>query len=73
MPSSVIAHIRYDELNRDLYIRFVSGDLYKYKKVPVEVYNHLMKATSKGTFLNKSIKKNYDYQKIENDKPLSRR
>ena len=73
MPSSVIAHIRYDELNHELYIRFVSGDLYKYKKVPVDVYDRLMKATSKGTFLNKLIKKNYDYQKIESDKPLSRR
>jgi len=73
MPSTVIADIRYDQLNGDLYLRFVSGDLYKYKNVPAEVYEQLMKATSKGTFLNKSIKRNFDYQKIVNDKPLSGR
>lgn len=73
MPSSVIAYIRYDQPKQDLYIRFVSGDLYRYKKVPAEVYEHLLKASSKGTFLNKSIKGNYDFQKMNDDKPLSKK
>ena len=68
MPSTVIAYVRYDEMKQDLYIRFLSGDLYKYKNVPPEVYDDLRSAPSKGTFLNKMIKGNYEYQKVENDR-----
>ena len=70
MPSTVIAHIRYDSLKKDLYIHFISGVLYRYKDVPAEVYEQLIKASSKGTFLNKFIKGNYDYQKVDAYKPL---
>lgn len=73
MPSTVIASIRYDKPKQDLYIRFVSGDLYRYKKVPAEVYENLLHAPSKGIFLNKSIKGNYEFQKIDKDKWLSKK
>lgn len=47
-----------------LYIRFKSGFLYVYYNVPVEVYNALMHATSKGKFFHANIKNIYQYKRI---------
>ena len=64
MPSSVVAAIRYDEKTSKLRVIFQSGNIYDYIKVPEEVYNNMKKASSKGEFLNKEIKPNYDFEKI---------
>lgn len=64
MPSSVVAAVRYDEKTSKLRIVFRSGSIYDYLKVPVEAYNEMMKASSKGEFLNKEIKPNYQFEKI---------
>lgn len=64
MPSSVVATIRYDEKTSKLRIIFQSGSIYDYLKVPAKVYNEMKKASSKGEFLNKEIKPNYDFEKI---------
>ena len=65
MPSSVVAAIRYDEKTSKLRIIFQSGSIYDYLKVPEKVYNEMKKATSKGEFLNKEIKPNYEFEKIK--------
>ena len=64
MPSSVVAAIRYDEKTSKLRIIFQSGSIYDYLKVPENVYNEMRKASSKGEFLNKEIKPNYEFEKI---------
>ena len=64
MPSSVVAAIRYDEKSSKLRIIFQSGSIYDYLKVPEQVYNNMKKASSKGEFLNKEIKPNYEFEKI---------
>ena len=64
MTSSVVAAIRYDEKTSKLRIIFQSGSIYDYLKVPGEVYNQMKKSSSKGEFLNKEIKPNYDFEKI---------
>lgn len=61
--SSDIDKIGYE--NNTLYILFNSGSLYKYIDVKFEVYNALLKATSKGKFFNQYIKNNYNYQRIK--------
>jgi len=40
--------------------------VYDYMKVPLEVYKAMKNATSKGNYLNRYIKGNYDYKKIKN-------
>lgn len=65
MPSSVVAAIRYDVTSSTLRVVYVSGAVYDYKKVPEEVYNEMKKAFSKGEFLNKEIKPNFDFEKIK--------
>lgn len=65
MPSSVVATIRYDINSSTLRVVYVSGAVYDYKKVPEEIYNEMKKAFSKGEFLNKQIKPNYEFKKIK--------
>jgi hypothetical protein len=54
----------YDPVSSTLRVRFVSGMVYDYKKVPEEVFKKMKSARSKGTFLNQRIKGNYEFEKI---------
>ena len=65
MPSSVVAAIRYDVKASTLRVVYVSGAVYDYKKVPEKIYNEMKVASSKGEFLNKNIKPNYEFEKIK--------
>jgi hypothetical protein len=65
MPSSVVAHIRYDPGTATLRIVYVSGMVYDYKNVPGKVYEAMKNATSKGKYLNRYIKGKYDFEKVE--------
>ena len=67
MPSTVIASYNYDEVKQILRIKFISGLVYEYKNVPSEVYIEMKKTTSKGSFLNKHIKNNYEFVKVEEE------
>ena len=64
MPSSVIAEMKYDPVQSTLRVQFVSGLIYEYQKVPLEVFQAMRKAFSKGTFLNQYIKGNYEFKKL---------
>ena len=65
MPSSVVAAIRYDANKNTLRVIYVSGSVYDYKEVPEKVYKEMKEAFSKGEFLNKYIKPNYEFEKIK--------
>ena len=65
MPSSVIAAMKYDAKASKLRVVYNSGSIYDYKEVPEKVYNEMRKAFSKGEFLNKQIKPNYEFEKIK--------
>lgn len=47
-----------------LEIKFLNNHIYRYYKVPVDVYSSLINAKSKGTFLNDYIKPNFRAKKI---------
>ncbi|HEY2583012.1 MAG TPA: KTSC domain-containing protein [Mucilaginibacter sp.] len=65
MPSSVVAAMKYNADTSTLRIIYVSGDVYDYKNVPEKVYEEMKAYTSKGTYLNKKIKGNFDFEKIK--------
>ena len=65
MPSSVIANMLYEPGSSTLRVRFLSGAVYEYRKVPAAVYDAMKKAVSKGTYLNKYIKGHYPFKKIK--------
>ena len=56
--------MQYSPDTATLRIRFVSGLIYEYKKVPAKIFKAMQQAGSKGTFLNQFIKGHYDYKKI---------
>jgi hypothetical protein len=64
MPSTAIADIEY-ELDRErLTVTFVTGRIYEYFDVPVEVVASFQSAFSKGTFFNSYIRDRYDFREI---------
>lgn len=65
MPSSVVAAIKYDANSSTLRVIYVSGSVYDYKEVPEKIYKEMKIASSKGEFLNKHIKPNYEFEKIK--------
>ena len=65
MPSSVVAAIKFDAGTSTLRVIYISGSVYDYKNVPEEIYNEMKKAFSKGEYLNKHIKPNYEFEKIK--------
>jgi len=65
MPSSVVASMHYDDTSSTLRIVYVSGMVYDYKDVPPEEYLEMKSATSKGTYLNKYIKGQYQFEKVK--------
>jgi lysyl-tRNA synthetase class 2 len=64
MPSTVVAHIDYYPESATLRITFTSGEIYDYLHVPLNIYEAMRKATSKGFYLNKFIKGHFTYRKI---------
>ncbi|MFN0257249.1 KTSC domain-containing protein [Pedobacter ureilyticus] len=64
MPSSVVAHIKYELASKKLIVVFLSGDVYSYNDVPEKIYKEFKAATSKGNYLNRKIKKLFKAEKI---------
>jgi hypothetical protein len=63
VDSSNIEQVGYDSDNVELHVRFKNGDLYVYRNVPVQIYEELLGAPSKGSYLNREIKDTYEYDK----------
>lgn len=64
MPSSVVAHMNYFPKSATLRIIYTSGEIYDYLKVPATIYEAMKQAASKGSYLNKVIKKKFEYKKV---------
>jgi hypothetical protein len=65
VTSSNIGSIGYDETTSTLGIRFLNGSEYHYYGVPRDVYDGLMGAGSKGSYLNQLVKKSgYSYSRV---------
>ncbi|MEO6547943.1 MAG: KTSC domain-containing protein [Ferruginibacter sp.] len=67
MPSSVIARMQYLPETEILRIIYVSGKIYDYKKVPEKLYRAMKSSGSKGTYLNKYIKGNFEFEMVEEE------
>ena len=63
VDSSNIEQIGYDGDNMELHVIFKGGALYVYSNVPVQIYEELQGAPSKGSYLNREVKGTYHYDK----------
>jgi KTSC domain len=64
VESSNIATVGYDEEQQILEIVFRDGRIYHYLEVPPERALSLLRAESKGRFLNSEIKPHFGYRAV---------
>lgn len=62
--SSNILSIGYEQETKTLEVEFHSGDVYQYSGVPEAVYQALMQAASKGSYLHNHIKGRYPFRQV---------
>ena len=65
VASSNIKAIGYSPLARVLQVDFLSGSRYRYLAVEPEIFERFIDAPSKGQFLNREIKRVYQYCRID--------
>jgi hypothetical protein len=69
--SSGIRWIRYDERTRTLDVAYTSSGEYRYFDVGPEVYAWLVRAESKGKFVNRLVKEKYRYERLDGEQASS--
>jgi hypothetical protein len=69
--SKGIRWIRYDERTRTLDVAYTNSGEYRYFDVGPEVYAWLVKAESKGKFVNRLVKEKYRYERLDDGKASS--
>lgn len=65
VSSSNVESVGYNEEENLLYVRFLSGALYRYKGVNLYEFEGLRNAPSVGSYLHRNIKNVYPYERIE--------
>ena len=65
VASSNIKAIGYSAFARVLQVDFLSGSCYRYLAVEPEIFKRFIDAPSKGQFLNREIKRVYQYCRID--------
>jgi KTSC domain-containing protein len=70
VESSVLAAVAYHRDRRHLYLRFCSGDVYRYFRFPPHQYDELLAAESKGRYFAYNIRDKFPYEQVHKS-PLS--
>ena len=65
VTSSNIESVGYDNDEQTLFVKFKSGTTYSYSEVPVEIYDEMLQADSKGKYFYANIKSVYAYNKLD--------
>lgn len=63
VDSSNLEQVGYDSDAMELHVIFKEGALYVYSDVPQQIYEELLVAASKGSYLNREVKGVYSYEK----------
>jgi len=64
VDSEMLVAAGYDEKSHSLQVVFRTGETYRYKNVPLFVYERLMSADSKGQFMHKYVIGRFDYERV---------
>jgi hypothetical protein len=65
LQSKGIDWVAYDKEAQTLYVQFNSSQPYRYFDVPPAVYTWLLRAPSKGKFVNRLVKDRYRYERLD--------
>jgi len=63
--SSMLRKVRYDPKNRFLDVVFRTGEAYRYKDVPSDEYDKLMKAESHGKYMQIHVIDHYEVVRLD--------
>ena len=66
LESEMLVAAGYDRESHTLKVVFRTGEMYRYKNVPLFVYERLLSADSKGKFMHKYILGRYDFERLTN-------
>lgn len=69
VQSKGIDWVAYDEQANTLDVHFASAETYRYFDVPPAVYQWLLRAQSKGKFVNRLVKDRYRYERLDSGPP----
>lgn len=64
LDSTALVSAGYDPITQELEIEFRSGRIYRYKGVPQGAYDFLLRASSKGGYLNRMIEGHYAFEDV---------
>lgn len=64
VASTNLASAGYDETTQTLEVQFVNRRGYQYYGVPEDMHKQLMRAASKGHFLNAHIRNSYSFSRV---------
>lgn len=64
VESTAVDAIDYDPAQKALTVTFVSGERYRYRDVPAEVYGAFVDAESKGRFFQAQIRDRYPFERL---------
>jgi hypothetical protein len=67
VESSTLSAVGYDETRGILQLEFRSHALYRYYDVPSEVHEGLVKAVSKGRYLNRAIRGQFRFLAVADE------
>ena len=62
--SSNLKSVFYSTYDSKLSVKFHSGSEYKYDRVPIQLYENLLNASSKGSYFHSIIKDKFDCQRM---------
>jgi hypothetical protein len=65
LDSKMLSSVAYDEIENEMIVEFANGDEYKYKKVPMEVFDAMISAPSAGKYFLANVKNKFEYEKLD--------
>lgn len=69
VDSSNVRAIDYDSVIQVLMVDFINGSRYRYRGVPITVFEDFLNADSKGRFLNYLVKGRYEHERVDGAGP----
>jgi KTSC domain len=64
VKSKMLSAVAYNNDWHQLYLKFLSGDIYCYREVPLRRFEELLAADSKGKYCRRHILNRYSYERI---------
>ena len=64
VASSNVQAVGYDVSTQSLHVSYLNNRTYVYSDVPQGVFEELLRAPSKGSYLNRAVKGTYNYHEI---------